>query len=265
MMMNSIQAPHSLNPILDLCRQFIPYLDGCFEDPVASSQQQINSNQWLTGRPCDQSTIQALIDDLKSQHPDAGHAYIQARTWHLLCWQPIYIAFISIYGLQRLPDFNHFKQQRQHNAIIGFKFESAEITVDKEEQLISPAAKQLKPLFAHYREQLDSVQRCRPHYANRFVADLILGTLIKVKDVNVHFTDQKILQHAQLWLKHMGLSSTFINSLKIKHNQPISFVRTSCCLADKVNQSLCSDCPKVHKNNNTQKYKAADIQTMVIN
>jgi len=250
-MYHSTLQHDALTPMFDLCRHVISYLDGKLEDPVAVTEHnQLPKKQnidWLIGEQQDLFTIQALIDDLEKSNPDAGHSYFKARTWHLLCWQPIYIAFISIYGLKQLPDFTCFKQQRQHNAIVGFTFHSDKIANGQAEQLIPLAASQLAPLLEHYRTQLDSLQRCRPGYSGRFIADLILGNLLKVKNLVPDFSDQDVLKHAQLWIKAMGLPEKLLKSLKVKDGQTIDFVRTSCCLAYKVNSKLCSTCPKAHK------------------
>lgn len=246
-MSNLTQQTDSLTSMFNLCRQVIPYLDGQFEalsNPLTLTSQ----GQWLSGEHYDQSTIHALQDDLKQHLPNAGKAYYKARTWHLLCWQPIYIAFISIYGLQQLPDFSSFKQRRQHNAIVGFIFNNNKMLAGKTEQLIAHAGSQLAPLIEHYRMQLDSIDRCRPGYANRFVADLIFGNLLKVEALVSGFNQQDILLHAKLWINAMGLPDKLLSSFKCTQDNTIDFVRSSCCLADKINENLCVDCPKLHKN-----------------
>lgn len=243
----STQNTDQLTSILNLCRQVTPYLNGKFEATHQYSESEQQTMQWLIGEAQDKLTIQALIADLKQQYPDAGSAYFKARSWHLLYWQPLYITFISIYGLKKLPDFTDFKQQRQHNAIVGFIFQSNKIASAETQQLIPLAATQLKPLFEHYRMQLDSLQRCRPGYAGRFIADLILENLLKVKSLITDFSDQDVLHHARLWIKAMDLPEKLIDSLIIKKDAPIQLIRTSCCLAYKVNEKLCSTCPKAHK------------------
>ncbi|TEW54656.1 siderophore ferric iron reductase [Psychromonas sp. RZ22] len=245
----------NLTPILDLCRHAIPYLDGKFESDemtLINNTSDINelesSADWLIGNDRDRLTIQALRNDLEGEFPKAGHAYFIARSWQLLCWQPINIAFISIYGLKQLPDFSSFKQQRQHNSIFGFTFKSNAIATGEVEQLIPLASAQLQPLFEHYRVQLDSLWRCRPGYVQRFIVDWILSNLLKVRHLLPEFNDQNILDHARLWVKGMGLPEKHIkSSLVIKEQSPISHIRSSCCLAYKVNDRLCSNCPKLHK------------------
>lgn len=246
-MSNLAQQTDSLTSMFNLCRQVIPYLDGKFEALDSPMSLTTQAQQWLNGNHYDQATIHALQNDLKQHIPKAGNAYYQARTWHLLCWQPIYIAFISIYGLQKLPDFSCFKQQRQHNAIVGFVFQNNKMLTGSTEQLIAQAGTQLAPLIEHYRKQLDHVERCRPGYAHRFVADLIFGNLLKVKELIGDFSEQDIILHAQLWVEAMGLPRKLLASLKCENDNKINFIRSSCCLADKINEELCANCPKLHK------------------
>jgi len=233
-----------LSAILDSCRQVIPYLDGKLEAPQA--QQNLHTH-WLTGDQQDKFTIDALKQDLQQLYPKAGNAYYQARLWHLLCWQPIYIAFISIYTLKKLPDFSGFKQQRQHNAIIGFTLQSERVISGETEQLIKLAAEQIKPILEHYRVMLNTLQRSSIHYTARFNADLILGNLLKVQQFDKRFSEQDVLAHAALWLNYFSLPDKLINTLIVNNEQPIKLIRTSCCQADKINEQLCVDCPKLHK------------------
>ena len=270
-MMNSIKNKNILATMLDLCRQVTPSLDGRVESPSFVNRKETNNHQWLIGQDRDLLTIQALRNNLTKKHPHAGQAYLQARTWQLLCWQPIYITFISLYRLQMLPNFTEFKQQRQQHSVAGFTLQNRPFKSAAIEQLIPIAAIQLKVLLEHYRIQLNLLARCRPGYSNRFIADIILGILVNVKEINLDLNNQTILSHAALWFKWMELPTNLIESLKINANQPIHFIRTSCCLADKINEELCTNCPKVHKQNQNkatqkrQSTKQINIQIMAIN
>lgn len=241
---------HTLNPLFDLCRQVYPYLDGKLDTsflPSALKTEKQSPKKWLVGQQQDHITIQAITDDIKIQSPDAGQAYYMTRTWDLLCWQPMYIAFIAIYGLKQVPDFTTFKQQRQYQSVAGFVFQSAAITKGEAEQLIPIACAQLKPLFEHYRKQLDSLQRCRPGYVRRLMADLVLANLLKVSEHIKDITREELQSHALLWFSALELPKNLIKTLVIKQNQPITHIRTSCCLTYKANNELCANCPKKHK------------------
>lgn len=243
-MFQSTKQENDLTPMFDLCRQISPYLDGDFQDISTDNNEK---KIWLEGNEQDLFTIQTLHDDLQKNSPDAGNAYWMTSTLGLLCWQPVYIAFIAIYGLKQLPDFRKFKQQHQHNSVTGFVFQSNILTTGEAEQLIELAGDQLTPLFEHYRLQLDSFSRCRPGYVKRLIADLVLACLINIRDSLKVFSNQDLQRHAQLWLAALGLPAHLINALQIQDNQPISHIRTSCCLAYKANHELCTNCPKKHK------------------
>jgi siderophore ferric iron reductase len=246
-MMINLTQPQPLTPMLDLCRQVIPYLDGKFEQVKATLSAYSSTDEWLIGQPQDAATIQALIHDLKLQYPEAGQAYYLARAWQLLCWQPIYIAFISLYGLKQLPDFSHFQQHRQHRSIVGFIFTNNRVVTDDIEKLIPLAAAQLSTLLAHYRHHLDELYRCRPGFANGFTADVIIDNLLKVKQFIPGFDEQQLKQHAQWWFQGMGLPQKLMGSLIEDNNMPITVIRNSCCLAYKIDKGLCENCPKQHK------------------
>lgn len=251
------QQQNNLTPLFDLCKQVIPYLDGKFQTTNRYTEQSLSSNsstkEWLFGDEQDGLIIQALIDDLHKIYPDAGKTYYMTRTWELVCWQPMYISFIAIYGLKQLPDFSHFKQKHHHDSIYGFIFESEQLTTASVEKLISLATKQLQNLFEHYRLHLDSLIRCRPGYTNRLTADLILSILIKISDFVPDFSHQDVLHHAQLWLKEMALPLHLANTLVINDKLITTHARTSCCLTYKANNDTCINCPKKHRLQPTRK------------
>lgn len=261
-MSNSIQHDNALTPMFELCRQVSPYLNG----KLQTGSDHTSEQNWIEGSTNDVTVIQRLYYALQKTSPDAGSAYWMTRSWDLLCWQPIYIAFIAIYGLKQLPDFSQFKQRFQHNAIFGFAFQSDTIyhatisstatsPLDTVEILIAQAGAQLKPLLAYYREQLDAVIRCRPGYVKRLLTDLILDSLLKVRDIIPDFSDQDVQHHAQLWLHAFDIPTNIQHSLIVNEKRPISHIRTSCCLTDKAGNELCANCPKKHKSKTKLKPK----------
>jgi len=246
------QPQNNLTSLFDLCRQVIPYLDGKIEPQKPKAWRALpllnkQKNNWLMGNNNDDLIINSLIQDLHQLHPCAGKTYYMTRTWELLCWQPMYISFIAIYGLKQLPDFSHFKQKYQHKSVYSFAFDNHQFSEASTEQLISLASQQLKDLFEHYRQLLDALIPCRQGYTNRLTADLILSILIKVSELVPSFTAQDVKQHAQLWLKAMELPSRLVNTLQISTDETITHARTSCCLTYKANNDTCINCPKKHR------------------
>jgi len=243
-MINTNNNPDTLTQMLDLCRQVYPYLDGQYQAENNDNLIHFNQPIWLNGTAEDRFTIEQVYQDIKQSAPEADHAYYLTRTWDLLCWQPVYVAFIAIYGLQQLPDFSHFKQQRQHHSITGFTFQSSAMTSAKPEQLIALAAKQLSQLLEHYRYHLDNLYRCRPGYVKHLLADLIIGNLVKVEQYVPHFSIADLQHHTQLWLNAFGLPEKLKNTIEIANNQSVIHTRQSCCLTYKANNNLCENCPK---------------------
>lgn len=239
------QHKDTLSALFKLCKQVNPYLDGKVELESMSSGQQ--SKSWLVGNEHDRASIQALNNDLRANSPDAGDVYYITRSWDLLCWQPMTIAFVAIYGLKQLPDFKKFKQRKQHNSVYGFVFQNGAMIEGEVELLIQHACKQLKPLFEHYRRHLNSLQRCRTGYVKRLLADLVLDNLLKVSQLIKNFNHQDLQRHTDLWFNAMELPQKQMQSLIINKEQQITHIRSSCCLTYKVNNDLCANCPKRHK------------------
>ena len=75
----------------------------------------------------------------------------------------------------------------------------------------------------------------------------LFGNLLKIKELIGDFSEQDIILHAQLWVEAMRLPRQLLASLKCENDNKINFIRSSCCLADKINEELCANCPKLHK------------------
>lgn len=242
-----LQPIHTVVPIeslFELCTQVSPYLQGELGQNEAATQDETN---WVCGRESDVETVHALYKSIEKEHSNAGQAYWMTRTWDLLCWQPIYVSFISIYGLNAIPDFSSFRQKSANGYTAGFQFSNRLLSQGDPETLVSLVALQLKSLFEHYRQTLDQVCRCRPGYVKRLIADAIVASLIRVQQLQPTFSNLDIRKHTQVWLRAMDCPTPSSQSLKTEPNQQVEFVRTSCCLADKIGHDYCADCPKLKR------------------
>ncbi len=83
-------------------RSVTPYLDGFIE-----------SNPNNLRDATDSRALQVLYSQLANNHPEAGQAYWLTRTWDLLCWQPVFVSFIAIYGQKSLPDLTRMAQYQK--------------------------------------------------------------------------------------------------------------------------------------------------------
>ncbi|GAA5644641.1 siderophore ferric iron reductase [Vibrio proteolyticus] len=218
-------------------KQITPYLSGEI-GPVPELSIHIST-------PASE-TIQALYHRLAQSNPDAGSAYWLTRTWDLLCWQPVYIAFLSIYGFRTLPDIHRMAQLVQPEFIAGYRFADANHIHGDEETLIAEAGRQLTELLAFYRDQISQWSRIRPGFTNHLLADLLLGCIIKVQQFFPELTNDYLTEQAALWLNACQLPDKHLKSLSV-HPQSgrLQLVRTSCCLVFKCQgRELCADCPR---------------------
>lgn len=235
-------SPKIYQAIFDYSKQVSPYLSGSFgplPKACVSTHSKLSSEQ-----------IKTLYLRLAETHPEAGNSYWLTRTWDLLCWQPVYVAFISIYGLKSLPDFQHFGQFTKHNFISSYRFSSPNHVHGEVEELIPLAAHSLATLFDEYRQQINLWTRIRPGFTHHLLADLILRCLTLLQEHEPSLDNDYILEQAKLWLSAFDLPSKHLNSLQVnRESGKLKLVRMSCCLVYKCHAgNLCDDCPR-HKNN----------------
>ena len=226
--------------LFKLSKQVTPYLsgniiEGCRPDIADINIANDNSKM-----------IKGLYERLSQEFPEAGHAYWLTRTWDLLCWQPTYISFISIYRLNTLPDIQNMSQSIQSHFIAGFTFHSSELIFGSPKDVIPTAALQLRTLFDSYREDISHWARIRPGFTNHLIADGLLNCIIKLQSFELTLSNEYLIEQAQLWLKAFELPPKHLSNLKIDTvTNKLKLVRTSCCLVYKCDgRKLCLDCPR---------------------
>ncbi len=124
-------------------REVTPYLSG----HLAHQAECYNADPHLHISKNNGEQIKALYERLSQTSPEAGSAYWLTRTWDLLCWQPVYIAFISIYQLRALPNIKEMSQEIKSDFVAGYTFHHSDLTFGTNEDLISSVAQQLSELF----------------------------------------------------------------------------------------------------------------------
>jgi len=194
--------------------------------------------------------IQFLYEQLKSLNPEAGAPYWLTRTWTLLCWQPIYVAFIAIYSCRGLPNISTMAQSIQPGFVSGYQFKSATYQQGSEQELITKAGHDLNLLFDYFRSEMNQWTRIRPGFTRHLFADGVLGCLVKLSQYAPDLPKSYLLEQARLWLQACGLSEKFMDRLTYdEQTKQLTLVRTSCCLVYKCQgRKLCGDCPR-HPNN----------------
>ncbi|PAR46121.1 siderophore ferric iron reductase [Vibrio metoecus] len=227
-------------------RQVTPYLNGQWASDSAQADPVI---QW--DHACSER-IQTLYRNLQEAHPEAGAAYWLTRTWTLLCWQPIYVAFVAIYACRGLPQLSSIAQNVQTTFVSGFHFNSLKYHEGSERDLIIQAGKELVELFEYFRLEMEDWTRIRPGFTHHLFADSVLGCLTRFQAFYPHLSEQELLAQAHLWLEACGLPTKLAQSLSYSpETQTLSHVRTSCCLVYKCQgRKLCRDCPRHPDNKN---------------
>lgn len=226
--------------LFKLSKQVTPYLSGNISEGSSPDVADINIVH-------DNSiTIKGLYEQLSQEFPEGGHAYWLTRTWDLLCWQPTYISFISVYRLNTLPDIQNMSQSIQSHFITGFTFHRSELIFGSPKDVIPTAALQLRTLFDSYREDISYWTRIRPGFTNHLIADGLLNCIIKLQSFEPTLSSEYLIAQAQLWLEVFELPSKHLSSLKIDTvTNKLKLVRTSCCLVYKCDgRKLCLDCPR---------------------
>ncbi len=221
--------------LFDACEQISPYLAGSVSQ---------TDNNMLRFDASNQAFFQQLYSQLQQQNPEADKAYWLTRSWSLATWQPIYIAFISIYGFNTLPNFFHFAQSQAGPMVTGFNFSCTSHQHGNMAELVPQAAAQLKPLFEQYRHELDSQFRCRPGFVNALLVDSLIKCGLRLRQFKPELSLDDVKQNAGLWLVSMELPLTQISKIT-ERNQALFYTRKSCCLVYKTQEgSLCEDCPR---------------------
>ncbi|WP_394211418.1 siderophore ferric iron reductase [Enterovibrio calviensis] len=236
----SLKQPSALDNIFAFSEQVSPSLKGEI-GPVTPNSLHI-------GHPC-ASLIKGLYEDISTAHPEAGSAYWLTRTWDLLCWQPVYVAFLSIYGFKTLPDMRSISQCVHSQFVGGYRFESDTHLHDEESRLISKAGEELQVLLTYFRHEMSTWTRIRPGFTNHLLADLLLGCIVKMQLFMPHIPAAHLLLEAKRWLAAFDLSEKHMQSMHINEESgALSFVRISCCLVYRCdNGVLCDDCPRATK------------------
>lgn len=221
-------------------KQVTPYLDGHLAPLTSRDASLIHIDH------SNSQSIRELYLSLEKEHPEAGAPYWLTRTWTLLCWQPIYVAFISIYACRGLPDLAKMAQKVQPRFISGFQFESSNYSQGTEAELIEQAGKQLIELFEHFRMEMSEWTRIRPGFTRHLFADGVLGCVVKLHQFIPTLDEDYLMQQARLWLQACELPEKLLQSLNYHpHSNSLKLIRTSCCLVYKCHgRKLCSDCPR---------------------
>lgn len=226
-------------------KQVTPYLSGqlAVDDGAGINITRHNSSH-------NSEAIQQLYQQLSQSSPEGGNAYWLTRTWDLLCWQPIYIAFISVYKLNALPDIQNVSQSLHPGFISGYTFHTSALIFGSNDELITAVGLQLTALFDSYRQAVSQWTRIRPGFTKHLIADGLLNCIIKMQAYAPTLSNGYLLGQAKLWLDAFQLPEKHLSGLHVDPStNTLKLIRTSCCLVYKcAGRKLCSDCPRLPEN-----------------
>ncbi|ROS00148.1 siderophore ferric iron reductase [Sinobacterium caligoides] len=192
-----------------------------------------------------QQAVAQLYQELKQHYPTAGAAYWLGRSWSLLTWQPIYIAFTAIYQLRSLPNLSTIAQRHSPALIAGFSLSSDDVQEGDYPTLIAQAGQQLLTLFSYYSADLSQLRPLREPWLQRYLSDTVLLQLQALHQRLPGCELTFIREQAALWLAALELPDTALSSIQLTADQQQLFIqRQSCCLAFKATEcNLCAGCP----------------------
>ncbi|NRA55948.1 MAG: siderophore ferric iron reductase [Gammaproteobacteria bacterium] len=214
-----------------------PLLDGRIGTPETSHFKPQQDSQ---------VAIQSLYQYWQQQHPEAGSSYWLTRTWTMLIWQPLYLAFVGVYATQTMPKLSAVGQFRGENGLIsGYVLPEVPLLEADSAQLVTYSGQQLQLLFNDLRAQFDLQYRIRPGFVAHLLADTLLVNLISFQALRL---DLNVYQQAQAWMVALGLSDKHLSALYQPTNADGRWAvkRISCCMHyRRADGDLCSNCPKL--------------------
>ena len=189
------------------------------------------------------SVVNALLLQLKYDHPEAGPVYWSNRCWALIYWQPIYIAVYCVHAHHSWISFSDFQLGFDSSQVSGFYFSSThwlskDHSIQEDISLIKQQALELKVLLESFFQQLTASIKINTINAWRLVADCILMVLLEIEQLN----DNQKIDMSYQWLKALGLGDRHGNpysQLKTTYNTEITYPkicnplvldRKSCCM-----------------------------------
>ncbi|MGF1733934.1 siderophore ferric iron reductase [Photobacterium satsumensis] len=233
--------------LFQYAEQISPYLKGRIG---------IADHQHISAAHGNPELLNALYQHWKSAHPEAGNPYWLTRSWTMLAWQPLYIAFIGVYALRSIPPIHNIAQDYRDGVVAGFHLSGENWYSGTEEELIEYACAQLAILLDELHNQFNQHNRLRPGLTKPLIADAILEALVQRQALLANQTSSSqcseqhsdIIHHAKLWLSLLDLPMRHIDGLQRDTATGLwKLKRLSCCMHYRRDDGeLCDNCPRQH-------------------
>lgn len=219
--------------------QLTPYLKG----KIGAAD-----HQHISAAHGDPELLNALYLHWKKAHPEAGMPYWLTRSWTMLAWQPLYIAFISVYALNSVPPMSKMALDYKEGVVAGFHLCGDNWFTGERSALIKYACTELAIILDGLQSQFNQFQRMRPGLTRPLIADAVLEALVQRQALLAEheLSTNDIQEQAQLWFDHLGLPKSHLQALK--HNSQTGYWelhRISCCMHYRRHDgTLCDNCPR---------------------
>ncbi|ADZ93202.1 siderophore ferric iron reductase [Marinomonas mediterranea] len=224
---------HYDQALIDLAQSYLPPLVG-----MAVPQKGMI-------HPDSESTVVPLIEALSRAHPEAKVGYWRARSWALLCWQPIYLAMICVYRLHAVPQgLSRIEQRRIGNSVAGYYLPKGDWYVSENtEHCIVWSGEFITQLFRKLESAIAKQVGGRGHYYKALLADQVILVLEHVSTVYPELTYDWVISQYDLWRRSLVLPK--IETARFTLSTEQTYLRRSCCLQFRcANGELCSNCPR---------------------
>ena len=174
-----------------------------------------NSNQGLLRIGQDNTQVlQDFYQGLQHLYPLPGKPYWQARGWTLLTWQPLYLSFLTLYGLGSVPSaLGQVSQQTSEGMVSGYflpqgPWYSLKNNAHTVPELIALTCEQLRPMISQLQQEFETVCGFNQAKSQRALADQLLIILLRLADAAAELFPQFVAslpeeQHALLGVADM--------------------------------------------------------------
>ncbi|PSW19846.1 siderophore ferric iron reductase [Photobacterium sanctipauli] len=214
----------------------------------------IADHQHISAAHGNPELLNALYQYWKEAHPEAGNPYWLTRSWTMLAWQPVYIAFIGVYAIRSIPPIYDIAQDYKEGLVAGYHLSGENWFSGTEEEMIKYACTQLAMLLDQLQSQFNQYNRLRPGLTKPLIADAILQALVHRQALlNMPSGNQAdastsydLVYQAKLWLSHLDLPMRHLEGLsQSTETGEWQFKRLSCCMHYRRDDgSLCDNCPR---------------------
>lgn len=227
----------SMDALFERARRQTPLLDGRMEPWSVG---------YLDGSDADSGIIADLVRVTAQAHQAAGPAYWAARSWSMLVWQPCVLAVLAVHDLDRALAIDRMQQRVDGTLVAGYRF--CDPALGTANDPLTLTAQALSSLTDTLFWRLSGIIKIKRVYAERLLADRLLGVLLSRSSVANGRDAVTLLASKARWLSAMGLEGASDIALKISEDgepRP-QLVRKACCLHYRTEPgALCASCPKL--------------------